>query len=113
MNIKIFIISTILLLLLVGVSGCLNEKSRFLGTWETEDGATSFEFKDDETVIISGTGPFGMASLIGSFNYTLSDQQITISSGSLGVTLDYRFSESNRLILSNSQGASLILFKQE
>lgn len=113
MNIKIYIISTILLLLLIGVSGCLNEESRLLGIWETEDGATTFEFRDDETVIISGTGPFDMASLIGTFNYTLSDQQITIFSGSLGVTLDYRFPESNRLILSNGQGASLILYKQE
>ncbi|MFO7677556.1 MAG: hypothetical protein R6V50_04140 [Thermoplasmatota archaeon] len=113
MNIKIFVISTILLLLLVGISGCLKEERRFLGTWETEDGATTFEFTDDETVIISGTGPFDMASLIGTFNYTLSDQKITIFSGSFGVTLDYRFPESNRLLLSNGQGASLILYKQE
>lgn len=110
---KIVVVGILVLLLCIGVSGCVDEKSKFVGTWETEDGDTTFTFEEDNMVMISGSGPFGMVALIGTFNYTLSDQQITFSSGSFGITLEYSFPESNRLILTNEQGTSLILHKQE
>jgi hypothetical protein len=92
-------------------SGCVDEKSKFIGTWQTQDGGTTMTFNTDNTVMISGTGPLGIVGLIGTFNYSLANQKITFSSGDIGITLNYSFSQSNQLILSNDQGVSIILTK--
>jgi hypothetical protein len=92
-------------------SGCIDEKSKFIGTWQTQDGSTTMTFDASNIVMISGSGPLGMVSLIGEFNYSLANQKITFSSGDIGITLNYSFPQSNQLILSNDQGVSIILTK--
>jgi len=108
---KACIVGLLLLVLVGGLSGCVDEKSKFIGSWQTADGFTTFTFNNGNTVTIAGTGPFGMASLIGTFNYSIANQQVTFSAGSLGVTLNYSFPSSTKLILSNEQGASIVLNK--
>jgi hypothetical protein len=110
---KSIIILGIILMLCVGyLSGCLDEKSKFIGTWENQDGSASLTFDSDNKVTISGSGPLGILSLSGIYDYSLANQKITFSSGDTGITLNYSFPDSNQLILSNDQGASLILTKQ-
>ncbi|PNX52387.1 MAG: hypothetical protein BV458_09880 [Thermoplasmata archaeon M9B2D] len=110
---KLFIVIGSLLVLCVScLSGCLDEKSKFVGTWFNQDGSYSMTFDSDGTVTITGSGPLGFVSLTGIFNYSVADQKITFSSGDTGVTFNYRFPESNQLILSNDQGASLILTRK-
>jgi len=105
------VVGIVVVLALCSLSGCLDGKSKFIGTWQTQDGKTLMTFNTDNKVTISGTGPLGLVALIGTFNYSVANQKITFSSGDLGFTLDYSFPESNQLILT-SQGASLVLTKQ-
>ncbi|KYK22542.1 hypothetical protein AYK25_07165 [Thermoplasmatales archaeon SM1-50] len=110
---NLFIGIGIFIMLCVGsLSGCLDEKSKFIGTWFNQDGSTSMTFESDGTVTITGTGPLGFVSLTGTFNYSVADKKITFSSGDTGVTFNYRFPESNQLILTTDQGASLLLTKK-
>ncbi len=94
------------------LSGCLDEKSRFIGTWQTQDGSTSMTFDSNNKVTITGSGPLGFVSLSGIYDYSIANQKITFLSGDTGITLNYSFSSSNQLILSNDQGASLLLTKR-
>lgn len=97
----------LVMLTVLSLSGCMDEKSKFNGTWKTAGGETTFTFAGD-TVTISGTGPLG---LTGSLDYAVADNKITFSpGGSLGITMNYRFSDST-LILSTDSGESLILTK--
>jgi len=113
---KQFVLIEIMLVLLttISLSGCINavDKSKFIGTWFNQDGSTSMTFESDGTVTITGTGPLGFVSLTGTFNYSVADKKITFSSGDTGVTFNYRFPESNQLILTTDQGASLLLTKK-
>jgi hypothetical protein len=93
------------------LSGCMDEKSKFIGTWQSADGHTTITFNTEDTAVIVGTGPFGMAGLVGTFNYSVANQKITFSSGSIGETLNYSFPQSNQLILSSDAGVSLVLTK--
>ena len=100
----------LILLTTINLSGCIDEKSKFIGTWRTAGGETTFTFTNN-IVTISGTDPLGFASLTGSVNYTVANNKITFSSGgTLGITLNYSFSDST-LILSTDAGESLILTK--
>ncbi len=110
---KLVIIIGMLAILCVScLSGCLDEKSKFIGTWQNQDGSTSITFDSNNKAIISGSGPLGIISLTGSYVYSLANQKITFSSGNTGITLNYSFPESNQMILSNDQGASLVLIKK-
>ncbi len=109
---KLFGVVGILLLLSLVLSGCLDEKSKFIGTWETTDGSVSMTFDTNNKVTVTGSGPLGFFSLSGVYDYSLADQKITFLSGSTGITLNYSFPSSNQLILSNDQGASFELTKQ-
>lgn len=103
----------IILVISVGIlSGCLDEKSKFIGTWEIQDGSVSMTFDSNNKVTITGNGPLGFFSLSGVYDYTLANQKITFLSGGSGITLNYSFPASNRLLLSNDQGASFELTKQ-
>ena len=106
------IVGAVVFLLVLGLSGCLDEKSRFIGTWEAEGGDTTLDFDEDNTVSISGDGPLDIVELTGDFEYSVGDNSVTFSSGSFGITLDYRFPESNELVLSNDQGNSMTFIKQ-
>ena len=108
---KALIVSLFLLILVSGLCGCVDEKSKFIGSWQTADGLTTFTFTNGNTVTIAGTGPLGIGALVGTFNYSIANQKVTFSAGSLGVTLSYSFPKSTQLILSNDQGASIVLNK--
>ena len=110
---KLFgVVGMLLLLSLCTLSGCLDEKSKFIGTWEIQDGSVSMTFDSNNKVTITGSGPLGFFSLSGVYDYTLANQKITFLSGGSGITLNYSFPASNRLLLSNDQGASFELTKQ-
>lgn len=110
---KLFIgIGILTILSIICLSGCLDEKSKFIGTWQTQDGSTSMTFDSNNKVTITGSGPLGILSLTGTYDYSIANQKITFSSGDTGFTFNYSFPESNQLILSNEQGASLLLTKK-
>jgi hypothetical protein len=103
------------IILMIGLSflsGCLDERSKFIGTWENQDGGISMTFDSNSKVTITGSGPFGFFSLAGAYDYTVADQKITFLSGGTGITLNYSFPESNQLILSNDQGVSFVFIKK-
>jgi archaellin len=112
MNKKMILVGAVVTLILLGFSGCLDEKSKFIGTWESEGGGTTLEFNDDNTVEISGDGPLDIVELTGNFDYSVGEDTVTFSSGSLGITLNYSFPESDELVLSNDQGNSMTFMKQ-
>jgi len=108
---KIFVILGIFMVLWVSsLSGCLDEKSKFIGTWQSQ--SISMTFDSNNKVTITGSGLLGIASLTGTFNYSIADQKITFSSGDFGRTFNYSFSDSNQLIISDDSGASLLLTKK-
>jgi len=95
---------------IIFVNGCVDEKSKFVGTWSFSEGGT-IVFNNDGTAVITDIGPLADLFITGSVTYTLANQKITFSAGSVGVTLDYNFPDSNNLILSNNAGLSLVLVK--
>jgi hypothetical protein len=101
----------ILLFIIILSCGCLDEKSKFIGTWQYSEGGT-MTFNNDNTVVINNIGPLGNLELTGVFDYNIANNQITFSSGSIGVTLNYSFPDSNTLIVSNDAGLSINLVKQ-
>lgn len=110
---KQFVIVGIMLMMLatVSLSGCFDEKSKFIGTWATSDGNGTMTFTDDNKV--TATGQLGDFSLSGTYTWAIADEKITFTSesgGTLGVTYDYRFSD-NQLIFTNSNGGSITLTK--
>jgi hypothetical protein len=106
---KQLVIVGIMLVMLatVSLSGCVNEKSKFVGTW-TSEGDLTMIFADDNTVTISGV----LGDLSGTYTWAVAGDKITFTAnGSAGYTLDYRFPTDNQLILTNSNGASFTLTK--
>lgn len=94
----------------VGLAMILDEKGKFIGTWQYSPGGT-ITFYNDNTVFIDNIGSFGDLELIGDFDYSIANNQITFNSGSLGITLNYSFPDSNTLVLSNDASLSIILTK--
>lgn len=99
-----------LVIIVIGLCGCLEEKSKFIGTWQYSSGGT-ITFNTDNTVNIDNIGPLVDMELIGVFDYSIANNQITFNSGSVGVILNYSFTDSNILILSNDAGFSITLTK--
>jgi len=111
---KQFVIVGIMLIILttVSLSGCVDEKSKFNGTWRTSGGDGTMTFNNDNKVTI--TGQLGDLSLSGTHTWAVADGKITFTSesgGSAGITLDYRFPTDNQLILTGSSGGSITLTK--
>jgi len=111
---KFVLIVGIMLIILttISLSGCVDEKSKFNGTWRTSGGDGSMTFSDDNKVTI--TGQLGDLSLSGTYTWAVADGKITFTSesgGSAGITLDYRFPTDNQLILTGSSGGSITLTK--
>jgi len=52
MNKKLLVIGAIVLFLTIGLSGCTDEKSRFIGTWANGNGEITLTFSDDGTCSI-------------------------------------------------------------
>jgi len=101
---------TLLIVGIIFLSGCIDEKSKFVGTWNFSGGGT-IVFNNDGTAVITDIGPLADLAIIGSVTYALANQKITFSVGSVGVTFDYSFPDSNTLILTNNAGLSLTLVK--
>ena len=114
MNNKILIGAVITIVIIViaaiGLAMVLDEKGKFIGTWQYSAGGT-ISFNSDNTVNIDNIGPLGSLQLIGVFDYSIVNNQITFNSGSIGVTLNYTFPDSNTLLLSNDAGLSITLTK--
>ena len=114
MKSKILIVAVIAIIVTIiaaiGLAMVLNEKGRFVGTWQYSAGGT-ITFNNDNTVNIENIGPLGDLELIGVFEYSIENNQITFNSGSLGITLNYSFPDSNTLVLSNDTGLSITLTK--
>jgi len=107
---ELLIVGAILILLTVDLSGCMDEKSKFIRSWQATGGGT-ITFNSDNTVVIIDIGMFGFIELTEIITYSVANQQITFSAGSIGKTLNYSFSDSNILILTNDVGLSLTLTK--
>ena len=103
-------IIVIIVIVGVGISMVLDQKSKFIGTWQYYAGGT-ITFNNDNTVNIDNIGPLGDLELIGVFDFNIANNQITFNSGSVGITLNYSFPDSNTLILSNDAGLSITLTK--
>jgi hypothetical protein len=99
-----------IILVTLSLCGCTDEKSKFIGTWQYSEGGT-ITFNNDNTVSIDNIGPLGQLELIGVFDYNIANNQVTFTSGSVGVTLNYSFPDSNTLVLSNTAGLSIALTK--
>ncbi len=96
------LIAIILLLLILSLSGCIGEESKFVGTWETSNGIDMFTFNNDKTYSFqSDTGKYtvengrliltsDLTDITVSFNYHFSDNnnQLTVE-GIAGTSLSY------------------------
>ena len=103
------IIFVVVLIVGFGLYLVLDEKSKFIGTWRySSSGTITF---NNNTVNIDNVGPLGNLELIGIFSYSIANNQITFESGSISVTLNYSFSDSNTLDLSNDAGLYIVLIK--
>jgi hypothetical protein len=105
---KQFILVGIMLVMLttISLSGCMDEKSKFVGTWTSGD--ITMIFTNDNTVTISGV----LGDLSGTYTWAVAGGKITFTTGgSAGYTLDYRFPTDKQLILTNSNGGSFTLNK--
>lgn len=105
---------TLVMLTTMLLSGCTNavEKNSFIGTWTSNDGSMTFTNDNKVTTNLQ----VGDISFSGTYTWAVAGEKITFTSedgGSIGVTLDYRFTNANpnQLILTNSQGASITLTK--
>ncbi len=47
-------------IILVSLCGCLDEKSKFIGTWQYSEGGT-ITFNNNNTVNIDNIGPLGLS----------------------------------------------------
>jgi len=102
----------LVILTTLSLSGCLDEKSKFIGTWRTSGGDGTMTFNNDNKVTV--TGQLGDLSLSGTHTWAVADGKITFTSesgGSAGITLDYRFSKDTQMILTGSSGGSITLTK--
>ncbi len=109
----VLVVGIILVILTtITLSGCLDEKSKFIGTWRTSGGDGTMAFNNDNKVTV--TGQLGDLSLSGTHTWAVADGKITFTSesgGSVGITLDYRFPTDNQLILTGSSGGAITLTK--
>jgi hypothetical protein len=102
----------LMILTTIGLSGCIDEKSKFIGTWKTSGGDGTMTFNNDNKV--TATGQLGDLSLSGTYTWAVADGKITFtseSSGSVGITVDYSFPDDNQLVLTGSSGGSITLTK--
>ncbi len=107
---KILIGGIIILILSISLTGCVDEKSKFVGTWSFSSGGT-ITFNSDDTAVNTDIGPLADLAIAGTVTYALANQQITFTASSVGKTLNYSFPDSNTLILTNNAGLSLTLIK--
>ncbi len=112
---KQFVLVGIMLVVLtiISLTGCTNavDKSQFIGTWTTSGGG-SMTFTSDNNVTV--TGQLGDISLSGTYTWAVAGAKITFtSSGPVGLTYDYRFTNANpnQLIITNSNSQSVTLTK--
>ena len=102
----------LVILTTISLSGCLDEKSKFNGTWRTSGGDGTMTFNNDNKVTV--TGQLGDLSLSGTYTWAVAGEKITFTSesgGSAGVTYDYRFPTADQLVFTGSSGGSITLTK--
>jgi hypothetical protein len=109
---QVAILGVLFVVLVAGLSGCVDEKSKFIGTWTTSGGGGSMTFTNDNKV--TATVQLGDISLSGTYTWAVSGGKITFTSesgGSIGYTFDYGFPTDNQLIFTNSNGGSFTFTK--
>ncbi len=99
-----------ILVIVVGLCGSIDEKSKFIGTWQYSEGGI-ITFLENNTVSIDNIDPVGDFKLLGIFDYTITNNQITFTSKSIGISLNYAFPDSNTLILVNDAALLITLIK--
>ena len=100
------IISIIVIIFVaVGLSMVLDEKSKFIGTWEYEGGGI-ITFYEDDTAIFVEISPLKEIGLNGVFNYAIENDQIKFSSPSNDFVINFHFNfpDSKTLELSTNDG---------
>jgi hypothetical protein len=107
---QLMIVGIIVIFITVGLSGC-NEQGKFLGTWQYSAGGT-ITFNNDNTAIINNIGLLGLTEFIGTTTYEIGNNQVTFTYGSLSVSLNYYFQDSNTLVLTSNAGDSITLIKE-
>ena len=103
----------VIIIAAIGVSMVLDEKGKFIGTWEYLGGGI-ITFYQDDTAIITEIGPLKEFELNGDFNYFIENHHITFSSpsGDISITFNYNFPDSNTLELSTNNGFLITLTNQ-
>ena len=71
----LMLIGALLIFGIIFISGCVDEKSKFVGTWSFSEGGTMV-FNNDGTAVITDIGPLANLALIGSVTYTLANQKL-------------------------------------
>jgi len=105
-------IAAVIIIIIAAFFILTNEKSKFIGSWQYSEGGT-ITFNNDNTATIDGDiiGTLILVDLTGTINYEIANQQVTFTAGSVSITLDYTFQNSNTLILINGAGNSITLTK--
>ena len=100
----IVVLGIIFILLIVGLSGCVDEENKIVGEWRDQDGDTHHFFSDGTYNSISGsTTQSGM--------WELKDEKLVFTTSGGTITYNYSFSNNDKtLTLSGPQ--TLILTKK-
>jgi len=98
-NIFLAMIS-VLVLMVLSLSGCIGEESKFVGTWETSSGIDMFTFNND------GTYEFQSDS----GKYSVQDGRLILTSDLTDLTVSFRYhfsDNNNQLTVEGIAGTSL------
>jgi len=101
---KIIMLGIVVLLICVGLTGCMDEKSKFIGEWKDQDGDTHHFFSDGNfNTMTEGITQSGA--------WEIKDNKLVINVPEGTVTYSYTFSNSDKT-LTLSGPKTLVLEKQ-
>ncbi len=107
---KITILLIVIMMVCVGLLSWYNEQGKFIGTWQYSASGT-ITFNNDNTAVINNIRLLGLTEFIGTITYEIGNNRVTFTSGSVSVSLDYNFPDSNTLVLTSYAGDSIELTK--
>ncbi len=86
---QLVIIGIIALLVCVGFSGCINDKSKFNGTWSTGSSYSTITFFSDGTCSYAG---------MSSGSWEIKDGKLVINGFGMSGTFEYSFSNNDNML---------------